>query len=105
MGISDAFYGTKMLLNPNIVSNYLERMNGANVELTQSVSQMTGPTVIFMSNDLLQTKRMTIEDLIESSEVSYVISVINMLSGELNFRILAILIYALTMNGFIVIYI
>lgn len=68
MGISDAFYGTKMLLNPNIVSNYLERMNGANVELTQSVSQMTGPTVIFMSNDLLQTKRMTIEDLIESSE-------------------------------------
>jgi hypothetical protein len=46
-------------------------MNAANVELTQGVSQMTGPTMISISDDLLHTQRMTIEDLIESTQVSY----------------------------------
>lgn len=45
-------------------------MNGADVELTQVVSQMTGPTIISLADDLLQTQWMTIEDLIESSEVT-----------------------------------
>jgi hypothetical protein len=45
-------------------------MNASNVELTQGVSQMTGPTVISIADDLLQTPRMTIEDLIEATEVS-----------------------------------
>jgi hypothetical protein len=44
-------------------------MNVANVELTQVVSQLTGPPVISIADDLLQTQRMTIEDLIESTEV------------------------------------
>jgi len=35
------------------------RMNGANVELTQAVGQMTGPTVVSLADDLLQTQRMT----------------------------------------------
>jgi hypothetical protein len=45
-------------------------MNASNVELTQCVSQMTGPTLISTADDLLQTRRMTIEDLIEATEVS-----------------------------------
>jgi hypothetical protein len=44
-------------------------MNDANVQLTQVVSQMTGPPIISVADDLLQTQRMTIEDLIESTEV------------------------------------
>jgi pilus assembly protein TadC len=44
-------------------------MNVSNVELTQCVSQMTGPTLISTADDLLQTKRMTIEDLIEATKV------------------------------------
>jgi ABC-type transport system involved in Fe-S cluster assembly fused permease/ATPase subunit len=45
-------------------------MNASNVELTQGVSQVTGPTMISTADDLLQTPRMTIEDLIEANEVS-----------------------------------
>lgn len=45
------------------------RMNEANVELTQVVSQMSGPVVVPLADDLLCTPRMTIEDLIESFEV------------------------------------
>jgi hypothetical protein len=44
-------------------------MNMANVELTQVVSQVSGPVVLSVVDDLLQTPRMTIEDLIESTEV------------------------------------
>ncbi|MCH83941.1 replication protein A1-like protein, partial [Trifolium medium] len=70
MGISSSFYGSKLLLNAQIpeVSDYIERMNDANVELTQVVSQMTGPVVLSFVDDLLQTPKMTIEDLIESTE-------------------------------------
>jgi hypothetical protein len=48
---------------------FVSRMNDANVQLTQVVSQMTGPPIISVADDLLQTQRMTIEDLIESTEV------------------------------------
>jgi hypothetical protein len=44
-------------------------MNIANVELTQVVSQVSGPVVLSVADDLLQTPRMTIKDLIESTEV------------------------------------
>jgi hypothetical protein len=46
-------------------------MNIANVELTQVVSQVSGPVVLSVADDLLQTPRMTIEDLIESTEVVF----------------------------------
>lgn len=46
-------------------------MNGTNVELTQIVSNMTGPTILSLSDDILQTHRMTITDLIESIEIIY----------------------------------
>ncbi|MCI32207.1 replication protein A 70 kDa dna-binding subunit, partial [Trifolium medium] len=70
MGISNSFYGSKLFLNVEIpeVASYIERMNAANVELTQVVSQMTGPVVISVADDLRQTPRMTIEDLIESTQ-------------------------------------
>ncbi|PNY15141.1 replication protein A 70 kDa DNA-binding subunit [Trifolium pratense] len=70
MGVSNSFYGTKLFLNADMpdVASYIERMNAANVELTQVVSQMSGPPVISVADDLLQTPRMTIEDLIESTQ-------------------------------------
>ncbi|WJX65469.1 hypothetical protein P8452_50127 [Trifolium repens] len=70
MGISNSFHGSKLYLNADLAeaTNYIERMNASNVELTQGVSQMTGPTVISIADDLLQTPRMTIEDLIEATE-------------------------------------
>ncbi|KAK2428886.1 replication protein A 70 kDa DNA-binding subunit [Trifolium repens] len=70
MGISNSFYGSKLFLNARIpeVTDYIDRMNMANVELTQVVSQVSGPVVLSVADDLLQTPRMTIEDLIESTE-------------------------------------
>ncbi|WJX95943.1 hypothetical protein P8452_77206 [Trifolium repens] len=70
MGISNSFHGSKLFLNFGLpeATDYIERMNASNVELTQGVSQMTGPTVISTADDLLQTPRMTIEDLIEANE-------------------------------------
>ncbi|CAJ2643107.1 unnamed protein product [Trifolium pratense] len=70
MGVSNSFYGSKLYLNAELpdVASYIERMNATNVELTQVVSQMSGPPVISVADDLLQTPRMTIEDLIESTE-------------------------------------
>jgi hypothetical protein len=46
-------------------------MNAANVELTQGVSQVSGPAMISIADDLLHTQRMTIEDLIESTQVFF----------------------------------
>ncbi|KAK2423169.1 replication protein A 70 kDa DNA-binding subunit [Trifolium repens] len=71
MGISNSFYGSKLFLNARIpeVTDYIDRMNIANVELTRVVNQVSGPVVLSVADDLLQTPRMTIEDLIESTEV------------------------------------
>jgi hypothetical protein len=49
----------------------INRMDVANVELTQVVSQMSGPMVLSVADDLLQTPRMTIEDLIDSTKVGF----------------------------------
>ncbi|XP_045801391.1 uncharacterized protein LOC123895200 [Trifolium pratense] len=51
----------------------LKKMTAANVELTQVVSQMFVPPVLSVADDLLQTPRMTIEDLIESTQDSYTV--------------------------------
>ncbi|KAK2391029.1 replication protein A 70 kDa DNA-binding subunit [Trifolium repens] len=73
MGVSNSFYGSKLFLNAQIpeVTSYIERMDVANVELTQVVSQMSGPMVLSVADDLLQTPRMTIEDLIDSTKKCY----------------------------------
>jgi hypothetical protein len=39
------------------------------VELTQGVSQVTGSIVVPLADDMLKSKKMTIEDLIESTDV------------------------------------
>lgn len=44
-------------------------MKSAAVQLTQSVSQVSMHSSMSLSDDLLKTKRMMIENLIESSEV------------------------------------
>ena len=56
-----------MVLNYMIYKMY--RMNGTEIDITQGVSQMSGPTIVPLADDLLQTQRMTIENLIESTEV------------------------------------
>jgi len=44
-------------------------LNETDVALTQVVSQMSVPNLLTVAEDLMQTRRMTIEDLIESNEV------------------------------------
>jgi hypothetical protein len=44
-------------------------MDGAEIEVTQGVSQTSGALIVPLADDLLQSKMMTIEDLIESSDV------------------------------------
>ncbi|XP_058733633.1 uncharacterized protein LOC131605273 [Vicia villosa] len=69
MGVCNSFFETKMLLNVDIpaINDYKLRLTGENANLTQGVSQMTGSTIIPLADDLLQTKKNTIEDLIEST--------------------------------------
>lgn len=45
------------------------RIDGADVVLTQGVSQVSASTVVPLPEDMLQTKQMTIEDLIESFDL------------------------------------
>ena len=47
----------------------VRRLDGTNLQLTPVISQMTGPVVLSLSDDLLQTQRMTIGELIEATEV------------------------------------
>lgn len=44
------------------------RIDGADVVLTQGVIQVSASTVVPLPEDMLQTKQMSIEDLIESSD-------------------------------------
>jgi hypothetical protein len=107
MGVSNAFYGTKLLLNADVpdVDDYkkkyiyyyirhityccinsfsdidfnynlqkIHRLNETDVALTQVVSQMIGLSLVTVADDLIQTQRMTIEDLIESTEVILYVS-------------------------------
>ncbi|CAJ2654143.1 unnamed protein product [Trifolium pratense] len=68
MGISNSWYCTKLILNGDIdvVHDYTNRMNSGEVELTQGVSKITGHVVVPLTDDLMQTQRMTIEELVES---------------------------------------
>lgn len=62
MGVSNALFGTKMMLNADlpVVGNYKSHLDGTDLQLTPVVSQMTAPVVLSLSDDLLQTQRMTI---------------------------------------------
>ncbi|XP_039685634.1 replication protein A 70 kDa DNA-binding subunit-like isoform X2 [Medicago truncatula] len=71
MGIVNAFYGTKLILNGDLpeVATYIARMKKTSLQLTQSVSQISINSSASLSDDLLNTKRMTIESMIESTQV------------------------------------
>lgn len=48
-------------------------MNKTEVKHTQFISQMSGPTIVPLSDDLMQASRMTIDDLIELSEINLIV--------------------------------
>lgn len=74
MGVSNAFFGTKLLLEGDLPEaiEFKSKIDGGDVQVSQSISQNTTSTVVSLVDDMLQTKRMTIEDLIEATEVYYV---------------------------------
>jgi hypothetical protein len=100
MGISNAFFGTKLILDDDspVVKEYRakyghyitigflfrspywkfclliffflnRRIDGAEISVTQGVSQSSGALIVPLADDMMQTKMLTIEDLIESSDV------------------------------------
>lgn len=70
MGVSNALYGTNLILDGNLphVVDYKTSIDGADVQVTQGVSQPTSSNVVSLADDLLQSRVMTIEDLIEASD-------------------------------------
>jgi len=54
----------------------VRRIEGAEVSVTQGVSQTSGTILVSLEDDMMQTKRMTIEDLIESSDVCHLCIVV-----------------------------
>jgi len=99
MGVCNAFYGTKILYDselPEIIEyrkRYLYnasffviwfmytlnlttiflllRIDGVDIQVTQGISQATSSLSVPLPDDLLQTRKMTIEDLIECNEVCF----------------------------------
>ncbi|KEH33752.1 DUF223 domain protein [Medicago truncatula] len=84
MGISNAFYGTKLILDDDhpVVKEFLSKIDGADVEVTQGVSQITGSMIVPLAEDMLQSRMMTIEDLIESSYQCVVIVLASIIDIE-----------------------
>ncbi|KEH27997.1 replication factor-A carboxy-terminal domain protein [Medicago truncatula] len=75
-GIANAFNETKLLIIPNIEEccNYKKEMKTGNASLTQGVTQMAAQSSLSLSNDLLQTKNMTISDITQAKQVgAYVV--------------------------------
>lgn len=46
------------------------RLDGVDIAVSQGVSQFTGTMTVPLADDMLQSQMMTIEDLIESTDVS-----------------------------------
>lgn len=70
-GISNAFHGTKVFFNSNIpeILDYTVSMATPAEPLTQTVTQIVAPPVLTLEEDLLQTPRKTIADLLGATEV------------------------------------
>lgn len=71
MGVVNAFNGTKLILNGDLpkVAAYMTGMKNASIQLTRSVSQISTNSSASLSDDLLNTNRMTIKSMIESTEI------------------------------------
>ncbi|AET01168.2 DUF223 domain protein [Medicago truncatula] len=76
MGVTNAFNGTKLILNGDLpdVAAYMTRMKNASIQFTRSVSQISTNSSASLSDDLLNTNRMVIESMIESTELYVAIS-------------------------------
>jgi len=48
----------------------MHRLEGVDVEVSQGVSQVSGTQLLPMSDDMLQSRMMMIEDIIQSTDVS-----------------------------------
>jgi len=48
-----------------------DRLEGVDVAVSQGVSQASGTQIVPMADDMLQSRMMMIEDIIESIDVSY----------------------------------
>ncbi|AES63146.1 DUF223 domain protein [Medicago truncatula] len=83
MGVVNAFNGTKLILNGDLpdVAAYMTRMKNASIQFTRSVSQISTNSSASLSDDLLNTNRMTIESMIESTELYIAISQVTSRGG------------------------
>ncbi|XP_024633955.1 uncharacterized protein [Medicago truncatula] len=70
MGVSNAFHGTKLIINSDdsAIREYMTKLEGVDVEVSQGVSQVSGLQIVPMSDDMLQLHMMMIEDIIESTD-------------------------------------
>lgn len=70
MVVSNAFNGTKLIVDseePNI-KEYKSKLDGVDIAVSQGVSQFTWTMTVPLADDMLQSRMMTIEDLIESTD-------------------------------------
>lgn len=67
----NAFYGTRLILDNEepVVAEYRKRIEGVDIQVTQGVSQASTALSVPLPDDLLQTPKMSIEDLIEATEL------------------------------------
>ncbi|KAJ1394138.1 hypothetical protein SESBI_34441 [Sesbania bispinosa] len=71
VGISSYYETSKMMLNVEVkeVEDYRSRLEASEVSITLVLSQPSTDTFLFESDDLMQTKRMTIAEIVESFEM------------------------------------
>ncbi|XP_012845764.1 PREDICTED: replication factor A 51 kDa subunit-like [Erythranthe guttata] len=70
--ITNSYYGITMTINPKLkeCEDYKEKLAMRDASFTQSVSHISSQRSITISADLLQTNRMTIADVVESTTVA-----------------------------------
>ncbi|KAJ1390752.1 hypothetical protein SESBI_37159 [Sesbania bispinosa] len=70
VGISSYYETSKMMLNAEVkeVEDYRSWLEASEVSITQVLSQPSTDTFLSESDDLMQTKRMAIAEIVESSE-------------------------------------
>ncbi|KAJ1388063.1 Nucleic acid-binding, OB-fold [Sesbania bispinosa] len=71
VGIFSYYETSKMMLNAEVkeVEDYRSRLEASEVSITQVLSQPSTDTFLSKSDDLMQTKRVAIAEIVESSEV------------------------------------
>lgn len=59
MGVSNSFFGTKLIINGDYseFADYKSKMRNAEIRVTHGVSSISGHNFVPLSNDLLNTRR------------------------------------------------